>query len=158
MDLDAAGGTGGRQMEQQGFQDPLLSPERQILMEDEVITPPRGGRPAPVTRVPPGGGGGRAVPHIFTGVRLREGGAHRHKNVESPVDRLVDTVARMQVDLADLRAENRMLKTLRVHQVTSAPRQALFTGGGAVGAQKQRSYIYTNKPVLNVMRRSCNGG
>ena len=72
-------------------------------------------------------GGGRAVPHIFTGVRLREGGADRHKNVESPVDRLVDTVARMQVDLADIRAENRMLKTPRVLQVTSAPRQAAFT-------------------------------
>ena len=34
MDLEAAGG---------GFQAPLLSPERQILMEEEVITPPRGG-------------------------------------------------------------------------------------------------------------------
>ena len=78
-----------------------------------------------MTQVPPGGG--RAVPHIFTGVRLREGGADRHKNVESPVDRLVDTVARMQVDLADLCAENRMLKTPRVPQVTSTPRQAAFT-------------------------------
>ena len=48
------------------------------------------------------GGGGRAVPHMFTGVRLREGGADRHKNVESPV-------AWMQVP-----------------QVTSAPRQAAF--------------------------------
>ena len=94
-------------------------------MEEEVITPLRGGRPAPVTRVPPCGG--RAVPHIFTGVRLREGGADRHKNVESLVDKLVDTVARMQVDLADLRAENRMLKTPRVPQVTSTPRQAAFT-------------------------------
>ena len=115
MDLEAAGGTGGRQVEQQGFQAPLLSPERQILMEEEVITSLRGGRPAPVTQVPPGGG--RAMPHIIIGVRLREGGA----------DRLVDTVARMQVDLADLRAENRMLKTPRVPQVTSAPRQAAFT-------------------------------
>ena len=48
----------------------------------------------------------------------------RHKNVESPVDR---RVARMQVDLADLRAENRKLKTPRVPQVTSTPRQAAFT-------------------------------
>ena len=96
MDLEAAGGTGGWQVEQQGFQAPLLSPERPILMEQEVITPLRGGRPAPVTQVPPGGG--PAVPHIFTGVRLREGGADHHKNVESQVDRLVDTVARMQVD------------------------------------------------------------
>ena len=65
-------------------------------MEGEVITPlqgviTRGGRPAPVTQVPPGGV--RAVPQIFTGVRPREGGPDRHK-----VDRLVDTVARMQVD------------------------------------------------------------
>ena len=74
---------------------PLI--ERQILMEEEVITPPRGGRPAPVNQVPPGGV--RVVPQIFTGVRPREGGPDRHKDVESPVDRLVDTVARMQMDL-----------------------------------------------------------
>ena len=116
MDLEVAGGSGGRQVEQQGFQAPLLSPERQILMEEEVITPPRGGRPTPVHQVPPGGV--RAVPQFFTGVRPREGGPDRHKDVESPVDRLVDTVARMQMDLADLRAENRMLRTPRVPQVT----------------------------------------
>ena len=40
------------------------------------------------------------------------------------MDRLVDTIAWMQVDLADLRAENRMLRTLRVPR---APRQAAFT-------------------------------
>ena len=65
MDLEAAGGTGGRQLEHHGFQAPLLSPERQIWMEEEVITPPMGGRPAPVTQVPPGGA--RAVPQIFYG-------------------------------------------------------------------------------------------
>ena len=97
-----------------GFQAPLLSPERQILMEEEITTPPRGGRPAPVTQVPPGGA--RAMPQIFTEVRPREGGPDRHKDVGSLVDRLVDTVARMQVDLADLRAENRMLRTPRVPQ------------------------------------------
>ena len=94
-------------------------------MEEEVITPPRGGRAAPVTQVPPGGV--RAVPQIFAGVRPRESGPDRHKDVESPVDRLVDTVARMQVDLADLRAENRMLRTPRVPQATRVPRQAAFT-------------------------------
>ena len=67
------------------------------------------------------------MPQIFTGVCPRESGPDRHKDVESPVDRLVDTVARMQVDLADLRAENRMLRTPRVSQVTRAPRQATFT-------------------------------
>ena len=81
-------------------------------MEEEFITPPRGGRPAPVTQVPPGGA--RAVPQIFTKVRPREGGPDRQKDVGSPVDRLVDTVARMQVDLADLSAENRMLRTPRL--------------------------------------------
>ena len=52
MDLEAAGGTGGRKVERHGSQAPLLSPERQILMEEEITTPPMGGRPA---QVPPGG-------------------------------------------------------------------------------------------------------
>ena len=51
----------------------------------------------------------------------------RQKDVGSPVDVLVDTVARMQQDLANLRAENRMLKTPEVPQVVRAPRQAAFT-------------------------------
>ena len=42
MDLEAAGGMGGRKVEQYGSQAPLLSPERRILMEEEVITPPSG--------------------------------------------------------------------------------------------------------------------
>ena len=33
----------------------------------------------------------------------------------------------MQVDLADLRAENRMLRTPTVSQSVRAPRQAMFT-------------------------------
>ena len=69
-------------------------------MEEEVTTPPRGGRPAPMTQVPPGGA--RAVPQIFTEVRPRDGGPDRQKDVGSAVDMLVDTVARMQLDLADL--------------------------------------------------------
>ena len=47
--------------------------------------------------------------------------------IGSPVDRLVDTVAQMQVDLADLCAKNRMLRTPRVPQVVRVPRQAVFT-------------------------------
>ena len=39
--LEATGGVDGRKPDQA----PLLSPGRQILMEEEVITPPRGGRP-----------------------------------------------------------------------------------------------------------------
>ena len=106
-------------------QAPLLSLERQILLEEEVTTPLRGSRPAPELQMPPGGK--RTVPQIFTEVRPRDGGPDRQKNVGSPVDVLVDTVARMQQDLASLRAENRLLRTPGVPQVMRAPRQAAFT-------------------------------
>ena len=51
----------------------------------------------------------------------------RQKDVGSPVDVLVDMVARMQQDLASLRAENRLLRTPGVPQVVRAPRQVAFT-------------------------------
>ena len=38
------------------------------------------------------------MPQIFFEVRPRDGGADRRKDVGSPVDVLVDTVARMQQD------------------------------------------------------------
>ena len=40
---------------------------------------------------------------------------------------LVDTVARIQQDLANLRAENRLLRTPGVPPVVRTPRQAAFT-------------------------------
>ena len=40
---------------------------------------------------------------------------------------LVDTVGRMQQDLVDIRAENRLLRTPGVPQVVRTPRQAAFT-------------------------------
>ena len=40
---------------------------------------------------------------------------------------MVDTVARMQQDLADIRAENRLLRTLGVPPVVHTPRQVAFT-------------------------------
>ena len=50
--LEAAGGVDGREPDQ----TPLLSPGRQILMEEEVKTPQRGGRPAIDTQgIPPRG-------------------------------------------------------------------------------------------------------
>ena len=51
------------------------------------------------------------MPWIFSEVRPRDGGPDRRKDVGLPVDVLVDTVARMQQDLASLRAENRLLRT-----------------------------------------------
>ena len=125
LDLEAAGGVGGRKVEQHGIPAPLLSIEWQILQEEEVIAPPRGGRPAPEPQVPPGGA--RAVPQIFMEVRSRDGGSDRRKDVGSPVNVLVDTVARMQQDLANLRAENCLLRTPGVSQIVRAPRQAAFT-------------------------------
>ena len=83
------------------------------------------GRPAPEPQVPPGGG--RAVPQICTEVRPRDGGPDRQKDVGSLVDVLVDTVDRMQQDLASLRAENRLLRTPGIPQVVRAPQQAAFT-------------------------------
>ena len=64
-----------------------------------------GGRLAPEPQGSPRGA--RAVPTFFTEVRLRDSGPDQQKDGESPVDILVDTVARMQQDLASLRAENR---------------------------------------------------
>ena len=60
------------------------------------------------------------MPQICTEVRPWDGGPDRQKDVGSPVDMLVDTVARMQLDIADLRAEIRMLRTPGVPQVVLA--------------------------------------
>ena len=67
------------------------------------------------------------MPQIFTEVRPRDSGPDRQKDVGSPVDILVDTVARMQQDLASIHAENRLLRTLAVPHVVNAPRQVAFT-------------------------------
>ena len=67
----------------------------------------------------------RAVPKPFPGgfpeYSLRDGGQCQ-KNIGSPVDMLVDTVSRIQKDLAILREENRVLRTPATSQVIQAPR------------------------------------
>ena len=116
LDLEATGGVGGRNVEHHGVPTPLLPLERQILREAEVVTPPRreahgpGGRQAPGPQSPPGRT--RAVPQIFTDVRTRDVGSESRDDTWSPGNVLVDTVARMQQDLAVLQAENRLLRTL----------------------------------------------
>ena len=62
------------------------------------------------------------MPRIISEVRPRDGGPDRRKDVRSLVDVLVDTVARMQQDLASLRVENRLLRIPAVPQVVRAPR------------------------------------
>ena len=96
-----------------------------------MITPPRrgahgpGGRQAPEPQSPPGGT--RAVPPIITYVRTRDVGSDRRDDAWSPGNVLVDMVARMQQDLANHRAENRVLRTPVVPPVVHTSRQAAFT-------------------------------
>ena len=60
-------------------------------------------------------------------VRTRDVGPDRQNDAWSPENVLVDTVARIQRDLADLRAENRLLRTPGIQLVVNTPRQAAFT-------------------------------
>ena len=69
----------------------------------------------------------QAVPQIFMEGRSRDNGLDRQKDIGSPVDILVDTVALMQQDLSRLRDENRLLRTPAVPQVVQAPRRVAFT-------------------------------
>ena len=63
----------------------------------------------------------------FTDVGSRDVGSDRRNDVGSPANVLVDTVARMHQELANLRAENWMLRTPGVPPVVRTPRQAAFT-------------------------------
>ena len=84
-----------------------------------------GGRPAPEPQGSPRGM--RAIPKKIPESRSRDSGLDRQKDIGSPVDILVDTVARMQQDLSRLREENRLLRTPAIPQVVQAPRRAAFT-------------------------------
>ena len=107
----------------------LLSPGRRILMEEEVFTPPRGGgRPAPepqgarreIRAVP------KPFPDDFLEDSLRDSDPRR-KDIESPVDMLVDTVSCIQKEMAILHEENRLLRTSATSQVVQVPRWAALT-------------------------------
>ena len=147
LDLEATGGVGGRNVEQHRAPTPLLPLERQILQEAEVITPLRrgahkpGGRQAPEPQSPRGGT--RAVPQICMDVRTRDVGSDRRDDAWSPGNVLVDTVARMQQDMANLRAENWLLRTPVDPHVVNTSRQAAFTttkvAGQPVGKSTNRS-------------------
>ena len=125
LPMEATGGAASRKPDRA----PLLSQGWQISMEEEVITPPRGGCPAPEPQGSPRGV--RAVPNTFPidflEDSLRDGGLDRRKDIGSPVDMLVNTVARMQKDIVTLREENRILRTPAIPQVVQAPRQVAFT-------------------------------
>ena len=71
--------------------------------------------------------GTRVAPQICTDARTREVSSDRRNVAWSPENILVDTVARLQQDLADIRAESRQLRTPGVPPVVHTPRQVAFT-------------------------------
>ena len=130
MDAEATGGIAGRNMEHSGAPTPLLPLDRQIIQEGEVITPWRkvanghGGLRAPDSQFTQKGT--RVAPQIFTDAQTREVGSDRRNVAWSPENITVDTVAWMQQDLTDIRAESRQLRTPGVPPVAHTPRQAVF--------------------------------
>ena len=57
----------------------------------------------------------------------RDGDLDRQNDIGSPVDMLVNTVARMQKDIVTLLKENHLLRMPAIPQVVQAPRRAAFT-------------------------------
>ena len=100
------------------------------MQEAEVITPPRKevnghrGLRAPGSRLPPRGT--RVAPQIFTDAQVRDVSSGQRNVAWSPENILIDTVARLQQDLADIRAESRQLWTPGVPPVVPTPWQAAF--------------------------------
>ena len=84
-----------------------------------------GGLRAPRSRLPRRGT--RVAPQIFTEARDKDVGLDRRNVPWSPENILIDTVARLQRDLADIRAESRQVRTPGVPPVVPTPRQAAFT-------------------------------
>ena len=128
LEAEATGGRAGQDVEERGAPAPLLPRHRQNMQEAEGVTPPRrevqghGGLQAPGSRLPPRGT--RVAPQIFTEPRIEDVSSD-HQNVPwSPENILIDMVARLQQDLADIRTESRQLRTPGVPPVVPTPRQA----------------------------------
>ena len=113
-------------MDQHGTPDPLLLLERQILQEAEVTTLPRGGGKLPSLKYHPEGHE-QCLTFLRSSDQWTIKGSDRGNDGWSPANVLVDTVARMQQDLSDLRTENRLLRTPEVPAVVRTSRQAAFT-------------------------------
>ena len=110
---------------------PQLPPPHQDMPGAGVVTPPRrdadrhGGLRAPGTRLLQKGT--RVAPQIFTEARDKDVGPNSRNVPWSPENVLIDTVARLQRDLADMRAESHFLRTPGVPPVVPTPRHAAFT-------------------------------
>ena len=118
-------------MEVRGAPAPPLPLFRRNLHEAEGVPPPRrdvqdnGGLRMPESPLPPRGP--RVAPQIFTEPRSENRSSDRRNVPWSPENILVDTVARLQQDLADIRAESRQFRTPGVPPVVPIPRQATYT-------------------------------
>ena len=71
--------------------------------------------------------GTRVALQIFTEAREKDVGSDRRNVPWSPENILIDTVARLQRDLADIRAESRQCRTPGAPPVVPTPWQAAFT-------------------------------
>ena len=129
--LEATGGRAGQDVEERRAPAPPLLLHRQNMQEAEEVTPPRrevqghGGLRAPGSRLPLKGT--RVAPHIFAEPQNEDVSLDRRNVPWPPENILIDTVARLQQDLADIRAESRQLRTPWVPPVVPTPRQAALT-------------------------------
>ena len=71
--------------------------------------------------------GTRLASHVFAEVRDKDVNSDRRDLPWSPDNVLVDTVARLQRDLNDMRAESRYLRTPVVRDTWPTPRHVTFT-------------------------------
>ena len=71
--------------------------------------------------------GTRVAPQMFTEPRNEDVSSDRRNMPWSPENILIDTVARLQRDLVDIRAESRQMRTPWVPPVVPTTRQAAFT-------------------------------
>ena len=100
LEVEATGGTAGRDVEERGAPAPPLLLHQQNMQEVEVVTPPRrevnghGGLRTPGSRLSPRGT--QVAPQIFTEARDRDVNSDRRNVPWSPENILIDTVARLQ--------------------------------------------------------------
>ena len=127
--LEATGGVDGRRLDHNGIQAPLLSPGRQILMEEEVTTPPRGSRPAVENQGLPPRGAVRSL-----SLRVHHAGCEQClKFLRRSVHGIVVWTDRKMLGRRSIYWWTRLHECNRTWQITShpssgaGPRQVAFT-------------------------------
>ena len=130
LEAEVSGIKADQDVEVRGAPAPSLPLFRRNVQEVEGVTPPRryvqdhGGLRIPDSRLPPRGT--RVTPQIFTEPRSEDRSLDRRNVPWSPENILVDTVARLQQDLEDIRAESRQFRRPGVPLVVPTPRQAAY--------------------------------